>query len=238
MYQLKGLEQFINEGVNDPGKLKAVFMAGGAGSGKSYVATELFAIDRKTMSRTAASGLKVINFDDVLEFLAKKDGKDLRQMHTWDEAETGKYFARSQKRINLMMKYLTDGRLGLLIDSTASNATKVRNQMQKLEDMGYDCFLVFVDTPLETALERNNNRERVLDDEKVINNWNNVQEVKEELVKMFSPNYTIIVNDGKKDIGKQGQKAVDKFLRAPIMNPLGIQWIENAKALRKLANEK
>jgi len=237
MYEIKSLEQFINEGVNDPGKLKAVFMAGGAGSGKSFVATELFAIDRKTMTRTAASGLKVVNFDDVLEYLAKKDGKDLGLMHTWDAAETGKYFARSQKRINLMVKYLTDGRLGLLIDSTASNATKVQNQKKKMEDLGYDCFLVFADTPLETALERNQNRERVMDDEKVVNNWNNVQEVKEELVTMFAPHYAIIINDGLQDIGKQGQKEVDKFLRAPIMNPLGIQWIENAHTLRKLANE-
>lgn len=35
-------EEFIKEGVYDPGILKAFFMAGGPGSGKSYVATEIF----------------------------------------------------------------------------------------------------------------------------------------------------------------------------------------------------
>jgi len=237
MYTLKGIEQFVNEGVYDPGKLKAVFMAGGAGSGKSYVATELFAIDRNTMARTAASGLKVINTDDVIEFLAKKDGIDLKDIQNWSPEETGKYFARSTKRINMLQKWFQDGRLGLLIDTTASNTTKVSNQKKKLEELGYDCFMVFVDTPLETALKRNSERDRVLSDAKVIGSWNNVQEAKEELVKIFAPHYVIIDNDGIKDIGKQGQKAVDNFLRTPIMNPIGIQWIANATALRSMANK-
>ena len=33
---------FLTEGVDDPGILKCVFMAGGPGSGKSYTAKEIF----------------------------------------------------------------------------------------------------------------------------------------------------------------------------------------------------
>ena len=42
------LEQMITEGVDDPGILKCVFMAGGPGSGKSFTAMEIFGIDKKT----------------------------------------------------------------------------------------------------------------------------------------------------------------------------------------------
>ena len=38
------LIDLLNEGVRDPGIFKAVFLAGGPGSGKSYVAQQLFGI--------------------------------------------------------------------------------------------------------------------------------------------------------------------------------------------------
>ena len=41
------LEQMIIEGVDDPGILKCVFMAGGPGSGKSFTAMEIFGINKK-----------------------------------------------------------------------------------------------------------------------------------------------------------------------------------------------
>jgi len=43
--------QMISEGVDDPGILKCVFMAGGPGSGKSFTAMEIFGIDKKLKKR-------------------------------------------------------------------------------------------------------------------------------------------------------------------------------------------
>ena len=64
------------EGVYAPGILKAVFLAGGAGSGKSAVAKELF--DVPPHSRTMSNlGLKVINSDREFEHLLKKGGYSL-----------------------------------------------------------------------------------------------------------------------------------------------------------------
>ena len=37
-------KEVIEEGVNDPGIFKGIFLAGGPGSGKSYVASQLFGI--------------------------------------------------------------------------------------------------------------------------------------------------------------------------------------------------
>ena len=57
------LEQMIIEGVDDPGILKCVFMAGGPGSGKSFTAMEIFGIDKKLKSSFSSFGLKSVNSD-------------------------------------------------------------------------------------------------------------------------------------------------------------------------------
>ena len=63
---MKGFRQFLDEGVNDPGIFKAIYLAGGPGAGKSFVAD-------KTLPN-AAFGLKIVNADIALEFLLKKSG--------------------------------------------------------------------------------------------------------------------------------------------------------------------
>ena len=55
------LKQLLTEGVFDKGILKAVFMAGGPGSGKSYVAQEIFGIPKKV--NVSVSGMKTVNSD-------------------------------------------------------------------------------------------------------------------------------------------------------------------------------
>ena len=56
----------IIEGVDDPGILKCVFMAGGPGSGKSFT-MEIFGIDKKLKSSFSATGLKNVNSDSAFE---------------------------------------------------------------------------------------------------------------------------------------------------------------------------
>ena len=66
------LRQLLAEGVYDKGILKAVFMAGGPGSGKSYVASQLFGIPKKV--NVSVSGLKSVNSDTEFEALLRKYG--------------------------------------------------------------------------------------------------------------------------------------------------------------------
>ena len=56
----------------DYGIFNAVFIAGCLGSGKSYVAGELFCIPKKI--NISMSGLKSVNSDTEFEFLLKKYG--------------------------------------------------------------------------------------------------------------------------------------------------------------------
>ena len=50
---MKKLNQILAEGVYDPGIFKAFFLAGGPGSGKTFV----------TQSAFAGTGLKIVNSD-------------------------------------------------------------------------------------------------------------------------------------------------------------------------------
>ena len=56
-------KEFLAEGVYDKNIFKAFFLAGGPGSGKSWVSA-------KTLS---GAGLKVINSDSAFESLLKKE---------------------------------------------------------------------------------------------------------------------------------------------------------------------
>ncbi len=67
------------EGVYDPGILKAVFLAGGPGSGKSYSVNQIFGID-DIMKGTSALGLKVVNSDPAFEYFLKKRGVDPKSL--------------------------------------------------------------------------------------------------------------------------------------------------------------
>ena len=67
------LADIINEGVEDAGIFKAIFLAGGPGSGKSYVAQQIFGIP-KNIGVSMPYGLKTVNSDTEFEFLLKKYG--------------------------------------------------------------------------------------------------------------------------------------------------------------------
>ena len=66
------LSELLHEGINDPGILKAVFLAGGPGSGKTYVAKGLFGIPERL--NISQSGMKMVNSDKELKFLLNKYG--------------------------------------------------------------------------------------------------------------------------------------------------------------------
>ena len=253
--------QMISEGVDDPGILKCVFMAGGPGSGKSFTAMEIFGIDKKLKSSFSATGLKNVNSDSAFETLLKKNGidpKDLARIEKEDaelwnkitgsgsKAGFGKIkVARSSlvPKISLRdrAKQLTQkqkafyeaGRLGMIIDGTGHRYEKIAKLKKHAESLGYDCYMVFVNTSLKVAQERNKNRERVLPDDLLSKSWQDVQNNLGKFQNLFGSHFRIVDNTVYKPITREVQKAVNKFIRKPIYNRIGRKWIENAKALKK-----
>ena len=243
MIKLKDLlnSSVLNEGVDDPGILKCVFLAGGPGSGKSKVAGDLFGV--QGIATFSSTGLKMVNSDIAFEAQLKKSGidpKDLgriekEQPQLWDyitkskegPRETGKGITQKTK------SFYEEGRLGMIIDGTGDDVTKIKKQKQRAEELGYDTYMVFVNTSLEVAQARNAKRSRSLPEALVNEIWKECQHNLGAFQTLFSGNFRIIDNtkDGN-NITDDIQKAVDAFIRKPLYNQIGKQWVATARALK------
>ena len=236
------LEQMITEGVDDPGILKCVFMAGGPGSGKSFTAMDIFGIDKNLKSSFSSFGLKVVNSDSAFESLLKKNGvnpKDLARIEAeepelWDTLTNNPDSLRNKaKEISQKQKaFYEAGRLGMIIDGTGHDYAKIQKNKKYAESLGYDCYMIFVNTSLEVAKERNQNRDRVVPDTILVKSWKGVQENLGKFQNLFGGNFRIVDNTVYKTISTPIQSAVNQFIKNPIYNRLGKKWIENARALK------
>jgi predicted kinase len=251
---LVNLKQLLTEGVFDKGILKAVFMAGGPGSGKSYVAGELFGIPKKI--NVSVSGLKTVNSDTEFEFLLKKYGFatfgtgkldiDKWPDEVFDAIAGGDEDSESmtvRKKAKLMTadrkkKYM-EGRLGMIIDGTGHNFGKIKKEKQQLEALGYDCYMVFVNTSLEVAKQRNKERERRLPEDILVKSWKDVQNNLGKFQGLFGTNFAVVDNskflkpkEAMKKFGRLTKKYIDKFIKKPIRNVVGKKWVKHNLALR------
>ena len=237
------LEQMIIEGVDDPGILKCVFMAGGPGSGKSFTAMEIFGIDKKLKTSFSSFGLKSVNSDSAFEAGLRKNGidpKDLARIEKedaelWDKitATPGGIRDRAKQLTAKQKKFYEAGRLGMIIDGTGHVYSKIQKNKKHAESLGYDTYMVFVNTSLEVAKERNLKRDRVLPDDLLEKSWKDVQNNLGKFQNLFGGNFRIVDNTVYKPIAREVQKAVNRFVRKPVYNPIGKKWIETARTLKK-----
>jgi len=227
------LEQFLNEGVHDKGILKAFFMAGGPGSGKSYVATEIFDFPKGSISSVSyATGLKLVNNDNAFEKMAKDAGYELANMQDYKDEEWQKLMDIRDRAKGLTKRLMDNyiyGRLGMVIDGTGKDYKKIAGHRQLLTDLGYDTYMVFVNTSLDVALERNNQRARKLPEEMVEKMWKGVQENLGRFQGLFGSNNMIIIDNSSYDnIGALDsvEKMIMQRMRDEVKNPIGKQWIK------------
>ena len=242
------LMDLLSEGVNDKGVLKAVFMAGGPGSGKSYVASQLFGIPKKI--NISISGLKTVNSDTEFEHLLKKYGFETvgggLDIDLWPQEVFDMIAGGDEDSVNMTVrkkaKLLTkarreqymNGRLGMIIDGTGHDYSKLSKEKIQLEQLGYDCYMVFVNTSLEVALERNEERHRSLPEDILTKSWKDVQNNLGKFQGLFGSNFAVVDNskfmkeeEAKKKFGMITKKYIDKFIKRPIKNPKGKQWVKN-----------
>jgi len=236
------------EGVDDPGIFKAVFLAGGPGSGKTWVAKGLFGIpDRLNISH---SGLKMVNSDKELKFLLKKFGfgTDLDKMpdelfkqltDPKDKDYSGlRDFSKSLTKQR--MKQYKKGKLGMIVDGTGHDFSKLSKMKKDLEKDGYDSYMIFVNTSLEVAQKRNQERDRILPPKLLEKSWKDVQKNLGRFQNLFKQDFLIVDNskhlepeDATKKFNILVKKGIDKFVKKPIKNPIAKKWIEKQKILKK-----
>ena len=80
------------------------------------------------------------------------------------------------------------GRIGLIIDGTGKDYDKIERQMRGLQRLGYESHMIFVNTSLDVALERNEKRPRKLPESLVVQSWNNVQKNIGKFSQLFKKN--------------------------------------------------
>ena len=239
------LEQVITEGVDDPGILKCVFMAGGPGSGKSFTAMDIFGIDKQLTSSFSTYGLKQVNSDSAFESLLRKNGIDSRELaniekndkELWDKITSSNPTSIRSQAKSLTKKqraFYETGRLGMIIDGTGHDYSKIAKNKKFAEGLGYDCYMIFVNTSIEVALERNANRDRVLPEKLVRASWNDVQQNLGKFQNLFGGSFRIVDNTVYKPISSSIQKAITKFVKAPIKNKIGKIWVKSARNLKNL----
>ena len=215
---MKTYDQFIREGVYDPNIFKAVFMAGGPGSGKSFIAGKT----------TGGLGLKMINSDTPFERFLKKEGLSLKM----PEAETEKRDverARAKKVTASKKFHAVKGRLGILIDGTGHVYDKVAKQAQMLQQIGYETSMVFVNTSLEVALARNEQRARSVQPTLVKKSWQDVQNNMGKFQQFFGPkSFFIVDNNGvEEDMLQISTKLIRRAISKPVKNDIASAWIAN-----------
>ncbi len=238
----------IKEGVNDPGIFKVVFLAGGPGSGKTFVSRQLFGMPDSV--NISMSGMKMVNSDKELKHLLNKYGfgTDLdnmpdelfRQLTDPTYKDYSGLRDYSKELTTQRMKQYRDGRLGMIIDGTGHKWKIVRKQKQELEKLGYDTYMIFVDTTLEVAQKRNQERDRILPPKLLEDSWKGVQKNRGAFKSLFKNNFIEIQNNEtlndkqiEKKFGSLARKYINVFMKRPIKNKIAKSWIKKQQILKK-----
>ena len=207
--------QDLQEGLNDPNIFKAFFLAGGPGSGKSYVV-------RKT---TGGTGLQIVNSDDAFERYLKIAG--LSQKMPEDEtAERDVERARAKRVTSARKSGYIGGRLGIIIDGTGKDYDKIAKQSIQLRQLGYDTHMIFVNTSLDTALERNAKRDRSVPESIAVKSWKDVQSNIGKFSQHFRQNFVVVDNnDATEDVMTPVFKQIKGLLKKKVTSPIAKQWV-------------
>ena len=220
-------QQYIAEGVYDPNIFKAFFLAGGPGSGKSWVS-------ERTLS---GMGLKVINSDNAFARALEKEKMSLN-MATQDAKEIARrdeIRARAKTLTGVQLRMALEGRLGLILDSTARDVTRIEQEANTLKHLGYDVHMVFVNTSLEVALKRNQMRARKVPDAIVMNSHKQIQNNIGKLQRIFGTQNFIIVDNNKvaEDVNPTVHKAIRRMVTRKPTSYQAVSWIKRELQKKK-----
>ena len=217
----------LQEGLYDPNIFKAIFLAGGPGSGKSLVAGK----------STGGTGLKMVNSDPVFERMLVKAG--LSKKMPPEEFERKEVVRGKAKAVTARQQEgFVEGRLGMVIDGTGKDADKILYQKNMLEGLGYDTYMIFVNTSVDVALANNARRSRSLPNDDVVKFWKAVQNNIGQFSNMFRGNLIIVDNNDTVDpndleLFKEIWKRVKAALRKKVTNTRAKDWMASELAKKQ-----
>ena len=197
-------ETQLDEGVNDPAIFKAVFLAGGPGSGKSFIVGKTGLVN---------IGMKLVNSDDEFERRLKNAGLDAGNPDDIYSPKGQELRGKAKKTTANKQDMYIKGRLGLVLDGTGKDYDKIKKVRDQLIRLGYDTAMIFVNTNLETSLDRNRKRARSLPDAEVEKMWRGVQDNMGKFQKLFGNDFTIVDNSEGADTPGATTSAYKKMVK-------------------------
>ena len=219
---MKPFETYLEEGVHDPGIFKVVFTAGGPGSGKSFIA------GRAGLGKFSSFGMKTVNSDTIFEKLLR-DAKV--------EPVPEQIFSPKGQEIRKHAKVLTkkrykgwvQGRLGMVIDGTGKDYKKIKEMSDALRSIGYASYMLFVNTSLDVAQQRNMMRARTLEPIEVEEMWKAVQQNMGKFQQYFSRQNFILVdnNSPSQDVLSDLFVQMEKIVKEPVTHRAALAWMKS-----------
>ena len=167
---------------------QAIFMAGPAGAGKSFIAKSL-----------PLSKFQVINIDDTYEELLKASGLGMNQKDFSPEelSQAAKLMGQAQKSTKEKYAKALENLNDIIIDGTGAASKPLLKKKAELEALGYETMMVMIYVSPMTSLERNANRERSLMPGIVLRTWRDINSNIETYEQAFGDNLVVINNDPK-----------------------------------------
>jgi shikimate kinase len=220
---VKSFHAFLNEGINDPAIFKAIFLAGGPGSGKSFIVGK---------TGLTSMGYKVVNSDDAFEAAMKKASMEMNPENIFS-VKGQELRGKAKNLTDIKQTMYLKGRLGLVIDGTGKDPVKIADQAKILQKLGYDVAMIFVNTDLETAISRDAQRARTIGANGVTEYWKAVQKNIGKFQQMFGKkNFLVVDNSEGKDFKSETLRAyrdATKFTKSPVENTKAKSWINTQK---------
>ena len=215
-----GLISLLKEIEGTP---KAIFMAGPAGSGKSYISSKL-----------VPSNFTTINVDDTYEELLKSSGigMKLTQMSPDDLKKTGELMGQARKETDAKLQDAIKDAKNLVIDSVGGSSKTLLKKKQQLEDLGYQTFMIMTYVSPITSLERNMKRDRSLLPSIVLHSWRDVNKNIDTYRQAFRGDFTL-VNLDPDDANKNFD---EEYIYQTFIKPLG--QIGKEKSPEEIAKSK
>ncbi len=214
--------KFLKEGVYDPGIFKVVFTAGGPGSGKSFIA------GKAGLGKFSSFGMKTVNSDIIFEKLLR-DAKVEPVPEQIFSPKGQKIRGRAKELTQKRQKGWLQGRLGMVVDGTGKDYKKIKQMSNALRTLGYTSYMLFVNTSLDVAQQRNMRRARTLEPIEVEEMWKAVQQNMGKFQQYFGRQNFILVdnNSPSQDVLSELFVQMEKIVKEPVTHRAALAWMKD-----------
>ena len=185
-------------------KPKAIFLAGPAGSGKTYISKQIIPSD-----------LTVINVDDTYEELLKSAGlggkiSDFNQNQL---SQSAKLMSQARKLTQDKYSELSTTKHNIIIDGTGGAYKPLLKKKEELEELGYDTLMLMIWVSPYTSLERNSSRDRSLQPSVVLRTWKDVNINIDIFKQNFGDKFILVNNDPEGKLEYNPEYVKQKFFK-------------------------